>query len=163
MSDWKFLNAHRARHPLFPNTDASWGFTGIFAFALPGEARQIRCIASDGIGWQHVSVSFVKNSKAPSWELMCRIKDLFWEDEDVVIQIHPAKSTYVNNHPGCLHLWRSLEAPQPLPPTVAVGQVGLTAQDVKKMTLPQLLRRRNLHIAPACRSFHGSGLPRLHL
>jgi len=64
----------------------------------------LRCIASDGEGWEHVSVSTA--TRTPIWEEMCLVKDLFWEDEDEVVQYHPAKSDYVNCHPFCLHLWR---------------------------------------------------------
>lgn len=62
------------------------------------------CIASDGEGWEHVSVS--RPDRCPTWEEMSRIKSKFWDPEDAVIQIHPPESTYVNNHPYCLHLWR---------------------------------------------------------
>lgn len=123
MSDWNFLNAHRVRSGLM-RSDNSFGFNGLFEFALPGEARRIRCIASNGLGWEHVSVSFGPGSKsAPSWELMCRIKALFWNDEDTVIQFHPAKANYVNFHPGCLHLWRCIDGrEQPIPLSILVGQ-----------------------------------------
>lgn len=121
MSDWNFLNKHRVRTGHFASAD-SFGFNGAFEFALPGEARRIFVIASDGMGWQHVSVSFGAKSKStPSWDLMCRVKDLFWEDSDCVVQFHPPKSEYVNNHVACLHLWRSLDAPQPMPQSIMVG------------------------------------------
>ena len=38
---------------------------------------------------------------------MGHVKDLFWGEEDAVLQLHPPKSEYVNNHPFCLHLWRN--------------------------------------------------------
>lgn len=66
--------------------------------------RALYVIASDGEGWEHVSVS--TPSRCPTWYDMCFIKDLFWDDEDLVIQYHPAKADYVNIHPFCLHLWR---------------------------------------------------------
>ena len=57
MSKWEELN--RARITIGPYaSDASDGFNGMFEFALPGIPQRIRCIASDGEGWQHVSVSF---------------------------------------------------------------------------------------------------------
>ena len=62
------------------------------------------CIASDGEGWEHVSVSLP--DRCPTWEEMAWIKSRFWDAEDAVIQIHPPASAYVNNHPWCLHLWR---------------------------------------------------------
>lgn len=122
MSDWNFLNKHRVRAGQY-RSDDSFGFNGMFEFAIPGEPRRIRCIASDGMGWQHVSVSFGPDSKrTPSWELMCQIKDLFWEPEDVVIQFHPRKSEYVSFHPGCLHLWRCIDGrDQPTPHPLLVG------------------------------------------
>lgn len=132
MSDWAFLNRVRVRFGPYASNPSD-RFNGMFEFALPGEARRIRCIASDcsdlqetplaGMPqWQHVSVSFGPGSKrAPSWELMCRIKDLFWEPDDVVIQFHPAKKDYVNFHPGCLHLWRPLGQELPVPPAIYVG------------------------------------------
>jgi hypothetical protein len=63
--------------------------------------------------WEHVSVSIAK--KIPTWVEMCWVKALFWDDEDAVMQLHPPKSTYVNNHPNCLHLWRPVDVPIPLP------------------------------------------------
>lgn len=60
--------------------------------------------ASDGEGWEHVSVSHV--SRIPNWAEMCVIKDMFWGPEDLVIQFHPPKEDYVNDHPNVLHLWR---------------------------------------------------------
>lgn len=46
---------------------------------------------------------------------MCFIKDLFWGEEEVVMQLHPAKSQYVNQHDYCLHLWRPKTIAIPLP------------------------------------------------
>jgi hypothetical protein len=47
---------------------------------------------------------------------MCEIKELFWSDEETVVQFHPRKSEYVNLHQGCLHLWRPLTGEIVLPP-----------------------------------------------
>jgi hypothetical protein len=72
-----------------------------------------------GSGWEHVSISLP--NRCPTWDEMCRIKDMFWDEDEAVIQIHPPKSDYVNNHPYCLHLWKSKEKEQPLPPWILVG------------------------------------------
>lgn len=67
---------------------------------------------ADRTTWDHVSVSLVtwdeKNplERCPKWDEMCYIKDLFFEDEEEVIQFHPKKSEYVNIHPYVLHMWR---------------------------------------------------------
>lgn len=77
--------------------------SGAFLFVGP-ERIQLRVIASDGMGWDHVSVS--TENRCPTWEEMCFIKDLFFESEEAVMQLHPPKSQYVNYHPHCLHMWR---------------------------------------------------------
>lgn len=85
----------------------------------------MKFISSDGTGlpvgerWEHVSLSFP--DRCPTWDEMCRAKELFWDAEDVVVQLHPPRSTWVNNHPFCLHLWRAVDAVQPLPPQWLVG------------------------------------------
>lgn len=124
MSDWKFLNDHRVTSPTVnvPRryvSDSSYGFNGMFRFVL--DTHLLRCIASDGMGWQHVSVTEEGSPKPPSWSIMCKIKDLFFEPEDWVVQYHPAKSEYVNNHPGCMHLWRPTTQMLPVPESILVG------------------------------------------
>ena len=81
----------------------------------------VKCIASDGGGWEHVSVSRLDSIDSPIWQHMCIVKDLFWDEEDVVVQFHPKKSEYINNHPGCLHLWRKQGHEFELPPSIMVG------------------------------------------
>ena len=51
-----------------------------------------------------ISVSLV--DRCPTWQEMCGVKRRFFEPEDCVVQYHPPESTYVNDHPYCLHLWR---------------------------------------------------------
>lgn len=124
MSDWTFLESVRcvaaSRHvPPQYVTDKTWGFCGMFRMVVCG--YPIRCIASDGEGWKHVSVSIEGDKRCPKWEVMCKVKDLFWDEEDVVVQYHPAHSEYVNMHPGCLHLWQPLNEKMPTPPSIMVG------------------------------------------
>lgn len=125
MSNWKFLEEHRVTKPsryVPPQycSDSSFGWNGMFRFPLDG--HNIRCIASDGMGWQHVSVTLEHENKCASWGLMCKIKALFWHPQDAVIQIHPPQSEYVNYHETCLHLWRCTDGrEQPLPPSICVG------------------------------------------
>jgi vacuolar-type H+-ATPase catalytic subunit A/Vma1 len=90
------------------------------AFIVPGPfGRDLTVIASDGMGWDHVSVSI--STRCPNWPEMCLVKDLFFGPEETVIQFHPPKSEYVNNHSGCLHLWRKQGFEFPLPPGILVG------------------------------------------
>lgn len=121
---------------------ASWAKgtnNGHFQIPSPEGPFKMCVIASDGGGWDHVSVSFP--NRTPTWKEMCAVKDLFFDDEEVVMQLHPAKSQYVNFHPFTLHLWRPQNAeeraalaerheddgadwptpgPIPLPPLIAV-------------------------------------------
>ena len=60
----------------------------------------------DDGNWEHVSVSPDDPNLIPSWEDMCTIKDIFWGDEEDVIQFFPKKSEYVNLVNNCMHLWR---------------------------------------------------------
>lgn len=76
-------------------------------------------IASWGMGWEHVSVS--RQNRTPTWEEMCRVKDLFWDAEECVVQYHPPKSDYRNLHKYCLHLWKPLEVEIPRPPAFTVA------------------------------------------
>ena len=95
------------------------GNNGIFLIKIRGVA--FFCQASDGAGWEHVSVSIPKISRCPSWQEMCEIKNIFWEENDTVIQYHPAKSDYVNMMPTCLHLWRPIGVDFPKPDKFMVG------------------------------------------
>lgn len=52
---------------------------------------------------------------------MCMIKDLFFNEDEAVIQVHPPKAEYVNFMPNCLHLWRCRYKPMVLPPSCFVG------------------------------------------
>ena len=90
-------------------------------FFVPFESNTLQMIAYDGKedGWEHVSVS-LKN-RCPNWKEMCAVKAWFWEDEDCVMQLHPPKSEWINNHPHCLHLWRPRVEIIPQPPSIAVG------------------------------------------
>ena len=85
--------------------------------------KKSRCnlnfIMSWGAGWEHCSVSIP--TRCPSWEQMCAIKELFWEDDEECMQLHPAKKDYINNMPYCLHIWRPINEKIPMPPSIMVG------------------------------------------
>ncbi len=72
-------------------------------------------------GWEHVSVS--APDRCPTWGEMCTVKDLFWKDDEMVVQFHPPKANYVNCHPYTLHLWRPTKHKNklPFPPSILVG------------------------------------------
>jgi hypothetical protein len=101
-------------------SDASFGPYGVFFVHGPCGC-ELKIIASGGdeTGWEHVSVSTPR--RPPNWQEMCFVKELFWEPDECVVQFHPPESQYVNNHPHCLHLWRSIREAFPLPPAILVG------------------------------------------
>lgn len=82
-------------------------------------------IWSFGGGWDHVSVAPYKRGYTPTWGEMCRVKDIFFREDETVVQYHPAKTDYVNNVSNCLHLWRPQEVEMPTPPAIFVGLKGL--------------------------------------
>lgn len=109
-------------------SDESDGNNGCFELIrhmYKGKTKRytMNVIASDGMGWEHVSVSLP--TRAPTWEEMCWVKSLFWDREDCVMQLHPPESEWVNNHPHCLHLWRPVSAEIPRPPMITVGMQEL--------------------------------------
>lgn len=97
------------------------------AFVLHGPCgRPVKIISSGAdseYGWEHVSVSV--DGRTPNWQEMCWVKEMFWDDEEAVMQLHPPKSSYINYHPYCLHLWRPIGigglGAIPLPPSILVG------------------------------------------
>ena len=106
-------------------SDRSSGCNG--AFRLEGPHMAIVVIASDGSdpitnGWEHVSVS---GRRTPNWEEMCFVKDAFWMPEEIVMQLHPPASLYINIHPHCLHMWGHRDKIIPMPPQILVGPKNL--------------------------------------
>lgn len=101
-----------------------WGGYGLFRLQGPcGEQLFIVASAGDAEdsladGWEHVSVS--TRRRIPNWLEMCFVKDLFWSDEECVVQFHPPKSTYINTDRFTLHLWRHKSHVFPMPPLVLV-------------------------------------------
>lgn len=105
------------------------GNSGVFEWRKGN--KMIRCIASDGEGWEHVSVSIHEyhnrkvTHRMATWDEMCEVKNMFWDEEDVVIQYHPRKSEYVQTVSYVLHMWRPIGVEIPTPPPIFVGIVGV--------------------------------------
>lgn len=69
-------------------------------------------IASWVMDWEHISVS--QGNKIPSWDEMCLARDIFWNDNECVIQY-----MHENNN-NTMHLWRPVGADIPVPPKILV-------------------------------------------
>lgn len=112
-------------------SDDSHGGNGAFVVPYKGIALQI--IASDGLGWDHVSVVPVdqKNGRklfrTPTWAEMCFAKELFFGDDETVVEFHPPKRLYRNAHEYCLHLWRPQTVELLLPDPIMVAPEGSIA------------------------------------
>lgn len=98
------------------STGTDGGCGEIFLQGLRKEPLTV--VWSFGDGWEHVFVSYRK--RFPTWEEMCRVKDMFFNPEEVAVQYHPRHSEYVNRHPYCLHLWRKRGEDFETPPTILV-------------------------------------------
>ncbi len=114
---FKVPNQYRLYYGHLGSLDSDGNNGAFMVPSFPGTV--LRVIASDGGGWEHISVSLV--NRCPTWEEMCDMKALFWGPEDCVVQYHPPASDYVNCHPFTLHLWRPVGASFPMPPSWMVG------------------------------------------
>lgn len=108
-------------HATHGSTEAD-GANGAFWCLSVEPGWKVAIIMSDGGGWDHVSVHAFRERaqriqvRTPTWREMEDIRRRCWDPEDVVMQLHPAQSQYVNCHRHTLHLWRPLEAAIPVPP-----------------------------------------------
>lgn len=93
------------------------GMGGHYYDAVSG--KNLNFIFSYQMGWEHLSVSMP--SRTPSWDQMCRMKDIFWNQDEACVQYHPKEEDYVNMHKHCLHIWRPTEEHLPTPPHILVG------------------------------------------
>jgi len=88
----------------------------------------IWAIISDMDNWDHVSAHvqqlpscgvarthMTEERRTPTWAEMCFVKDLFFDPEETVMQLHPKASKYINCHPHVLHLWRCHNRSIPMP------------------------------------------------
>lgn len=71
---------------------------------LPTKVRATLVVGFNEDGWEHVSIELYAR-RLPTWDEMCYVKDIFWDEEEEVVQIHPKKSQYVDVVEA-LHLWR---------------------------------------------------------
>ena len=98
----------------------NWGMFQVPSNVSPKKTLCVMSSGTDDIhGWEHVSVS--TSNRCPTWAELQQIKELFWADDETVVQFHPAKADYVNRHPYCLHLWRRVRRPFELPPRHLIG------------------------------------------
>lgn len=88
---------------------------GIDMVEFNGRHGTYHCaFCADEEGWEHVSVSPVGSKydvaqPCPTWDQMCEVKRLFWDDDEMAVQLHPPESQYLHGivaSTNILHLWR---------------------------------------------------------
>ncbi|MBM4319777.1 MAG: hypothetical protein FJ125_07420 [Deltaproteobacteria bacterium] len=106
----KELERFRIQRPAMLEKDEPDETSGFFRLetverGIAGRKKKRMIVAVSTLeGWEHASVSLAH--RCPTWEEMCRVKDLLWDPEDAVVQYHPPRSQYVNGMQTCLHMWR---------------------------------------------------------
>jgi len=112
------------------SSDSSAGNNGAFEIPVTSKRKialdhtieykyKLYCIASDGMGWDHVSVHKLfpdGRIVTPQWNDMKLVKSLFWDHTDTVVQFHPESGKYVNHNPHVLHMWKQHNVKYELPP-----------------------------------------------
>lgn len=114
-ASWAHLEKHRVRTGAGIYASRPGDLFGAFRL---GGMTILATGGDDEIPWEHVSVS--RQDRTPNWAEMDRVKRLFWDDDETVMQLHVPRRLHVNAHPNCLHLWRPIDVAIPLPPAVAV-------------------------------------------
>jgi hypothetical protein len=106
-------------------SNSAFGANGAFFIPGPDQKVMLKVIASSGdltepgLDFEHVSVSC--EARCPTWAEMQHIKEIFWRDDETVMQLHVPKSDHINCHPFCLHMWKPLNCEIPRPAAIAVG------------------------------------------
>lgn len=91
---------------LLIRTNTETGGTGILMY---GNLRNCTVIWGRAEGGKYDHVSICPTGRLPTWSEMCKVKDMFFYDEEECYQMFPKKSEYVNLAKNCLHIWRNVD------------------------------------------------------
>ena len=75
-----------------------------FLISTVTETAKISAINFKDSDFEHVMLN--PQNRLPTYEEMVSLKEIFWEQGEVTMQVHPAKSEYINIQKYTLHLWR---------------------------------------------------------
>ena len=115
------IDRHRITDPAALGHVGGWAGDeahGAFIIASPIDKAPMLVMASNDAGWDHASVS--RKNRVPNWAEMSFIHRLFFNDDEVAMQLHLPPKQHINCHPYVLHLWRCHNEPIPLPPAIFV-------------------------------------------
>jgi len=125
------LNAYRSRQMEskvgLHQFDGHDDMCGCFLIKTSSHPKPLRVIVSrfqppetpKNPAWNHVSVSLP--NRCPTWTEMSFVKELFFEPNEVAMQLHVAEEDHVSNHDYCLHIWQPVGQVIPTPPSIMVG------------------------------------------
>lgn len=77
-----------------------------FFFSLHDGNGLVSAINHNKESWEHVMLNLEEMQRCATYTEMSKLKSIFWPDNEVALQVHPAKSQYINNFHYALHLWR---------------------------------------------------------
>ena len=99
------------------------GMAFVITHVVDNRDRQLCVIASWGGHWDHASVHATRLSVAgsamnvtPTWDEMCFVKQLCWQDDEWALEYHPAREDNINVHENTLHIWKPQSKSFPKPP-----------------------------------------------
>ena len=120
------LDHLRQYGPRVIETMGSAGDHGNGAFIVHSviDRAQLLVVASNGEGWDHVSVS--RRNRPPNWTEMEQVAKLFFAADEVAVQYHVPATEHVNAAVNALHWWRPQHGELPRPSMHLVGGGGNT-------------------------------------
>ena len=85
--------------------------------------------------WEHVAMSILSpNNRMPTFEEMSALKDMFWNQNEITMQVLPAEKDYVNVNPYVLHLWRNIKSSELEP--ILYKEILQTNEETQKISTP---------------------------
>lgn len=90
------------------------------------QVGDLRCIASNGGGWDHLSVS--RPDRVPRWDEMESMRKIVFTRDEYAYQLGVPEREHINCHPHCLHWWRPQSREIPIPPKWMVGPMSAEAR-----------------------------------
>ena len=121
MRDLHELDRWRITDPTALTHTGGWAgddACGGFVIPSPIDGQRMVVMASNGDGWDHVSVS--RKNRVPNWAEMSHVYRLFFTPDEAAMQLHVPADQHINIHPFVLHLWRPHTTDIPLPPRLFV-------------------------------------------
>lgn len=97
-------------------------------------------LVSQVFGWEHFSAVAIAKDKfglylrIPNPDEMDMLREKFFNEDEMTIEVHPKKDDYVNINPYALHLWRRYDTELPTPPQVTffeMDTIDLGKKDLK--------------------------------